>query len=251
MLIAMHFLPWVHIAGNQRKSTLAATTVFLFLFTICSSLQPFNGTWSPNKLVFKQEYNAGDALATVTVFTGTGAKSILKAALPAHEFNSMQCEAYKKYLTRCTYETDLLPKYGSNATLEELEVSAVFKVCDDVKCKSTASYKSKNSLMCRVYFDPIENQLIQHAWVNDKEITGSNISALLSYIDQYQQEVTFSVEYPVTEKALIATLSCFYDEWTHNEVPAFTALRSNLPEKAVLLIRGQGLALVNYRNITL
>lgn len=247
----MHFLPWVHIAGNQRKSTLAVTIVFLFLFTICSALQPFNGAWSPNKLVFKQEYNAGDALATVTVFTATGARSTLKAALPAHEYETVQCEPYKKFLTRCTYETDLLPKYGSNSTLEEFEISKVFRVCDDYNCKSSATYKSKNSLMCRIYFDPIENQTIQHAWINENEIKGSNISALLSYVDQYQQEVTFSVEYPVTAQTPKATLSCFYDEWTQNEIPAFTTLRDNLPENAVLLIRGQGLALVNYGNITL
>ncbi|KAI7889790.1 uncharacterized protein EV154DRAFT_269738 [Mucor mucedo] len=251
ILIAIHFLPWIYVAGNQRQSTLGALVAFVFIFTICSALQPFNGTWSPNKLVFSQVYNAGEALATVTVFTATGVQSTLKAALPAHEYSTMQCEPFKKFLTRCTYQTDLLPKYGSNATLGEVELSEVLKICDDFKCKSTATYKSKNSLMCRLYFDPIENQPIQQAWVNDEEIKSQNISAILSYVDRYEQEVTFSVEYPVTAPEPKATLGCFYDEWIHHEIPAFTTLRDNLPGHAVLLIRGQGLALVNYMNVTL
>ncbi|KAI8094094.1 hypothetical protein BDF21DRAFT_375030 [Thamnidium elegans] len=251
ILIGMHFLPWVHAAGNQRKVTLVTAIAFLFLFTICSALQPFNGAWSPNKLVFRQEYNAGDVMSTVALITATGAQSALKSALPAHEFDTLQCEPYKKSLTRCTYETDLLPKYASNSTLEEFVISQVSKVCDQDYCESSVTYSSKNSLMCRVYFDPTENKIpVQHAWVNSKEIKAANISALISYVDKYQHPVDFKVKYPVDETPK-ASLSCFYDEWTQSEIPAFTTLRDNLPDNALLLIRGQGLVVVDYGKLNL
>jgi hypothetical protein len=252
ILIALHFVPWVYVAGNNRQVTITTAVVFLFLFTICSALQPFNGSWSPNKLVFNQQYNVGDAFATVSMITATGIHATLKSALPAHEYDTLQCEPFKKFLTRCTYQTDLLPVYGSNSTLEEFVLSEIKKTCDDTSCISSASYSSKNSLMCRVYFDPEQNkEPIQHAWINGKESTISNISSLITYIDKYEEEVNFAIQYPKDAQPPQARLSCFYDEWTNLEIPAFTTLRDNLPENAVLLIRGQGLALVHYANITL
>lgn len=247
----MHFLPWVHAAGNQRKVTLVTAIAFLFIFTICSALQPFNGAWSPNKLVFRQEYTAGDALSTVALITATGAQSALKSALPAHEFDTLKCEPHKKFLTRCTYETDLLPKYAGNSTLEEFVVLQVSKVCNQDYCVFSATFSAKNSLMCRVFFDPKENKVpVQHAWVNGKEIKAANISALITYVDKYQQPIEIEVKHPVN-KSPKASLSCFYDEWTQSEIPAFTTLRDNLPDNALLLIRGQGLAVVDYGKLEL
>lgn len=252
ILIVLHFLPWIHVAGNNNKSALGAAIIFAFIFTICSALQPFNGSWSPNKLVFRQEYNAGEALATVAIYTATGLQLALKAALPPHEYETLQCEPFKTYLTRCTYQTDLIPKYGGNSTLNEFVISEVAKVCDDNFCKSTATYQSKNSLMCRVYFDPEENtETIHRATVNDQEIKDTNISSLITYVNKYEEPVKFSIEYPSSSPAPKATVSCFYDEWSHLELPAFTYLRDNLPENSLLLIRGQGLAIVNYANITM
>ncbi|KAI9470905.1 MAG: hypothetical protein EXX96DRAFT_491156 [Benjaminiella poitrasii] len=248
VLIALHYIPWIYVAGNQRKTTMVVGIAFVFLFTICSALKPFNGSWSPNKLVFKQEYNAGDALATVTISTATAIQSILKKALPSSEYNTLQCAPFKTHLTRCSYQTELLPKYGSNETLNEFVMDKIQKTCNDTSCVSTGTFQSKNSLMCRVHFD--EDVTIQHAWINGKEIKNSNVTALISYVDKYEEPVTFAVEHPVG--AIVkASVGCFYDEWTQLEIPAFTALHDNLPENAILLIRGQGLAYVHYQNITL
>jgi hypothetical protein len=252
ILITLHFVPWVYVAGNNRQVTIVTAVVFLFLFTICSALQPFNGSWSPNKLVFNQQYNVGDAFSTVSVITATGIHAILKSALPAHEYATLECNTFKEFLTQCRYQTDLLPVYGSNSTLQEFVLSEIQKTCDDTTCTSSATYSSKNSLMCRVYFDPEKNkEPIDRAWVNGKESTISNISSLITYVDNYEEEVNFSVQYPKNGNPPQARLSCFYDEWTNLEIPAFTTLRDNLPENALLLIRGQGLASVHYANITL
>ncbi|KAI8638434.1 hypothetical protein BD408DRAFT_423060 [Parasitella parasitica] len=252
ILIALHFVPWVHIAGNYRKVTLAALVAFFFLFTICSALQPFNGSWSPNKLVFRQEYNAGEALATAIVSSATAVQATIKSAIPAHEYNTIECSPFKQYLTRCSYQTDLLPKYGSNETLAEFVLSQVETTCSETTCVSSTTYASKNSLMCRVLFDPAQNdyQSIQHVWVNGREHKASNISSVITYINNYEQPVNIKVEYP-KDRSPKATFSCFYDEWTRLEIPAFTAFRDSLPESATVLIRGQGVALVNYKNVTL
>ncbi|KAI7902528.1 uncharacterized protein BX663DRAFT_511374 [Cokeromyces recurvatus] len=251
ILIALHYIPWIYVAGNQRKTTMATAIVFLFLFTVCSSLQPFNTTWSPNKLVFKQEYNSGDALSTVFISTATAIHSILKNTLPPYEYQTLQCEPFKRYLTRCSYQTGLLPKYASNSTLNEFSLSEIRKTCNDTVCLSSGSFTSKNSLMCRIHFDYDESQAtVQHAWINGREIKDNNISALISYVNDYEKPVDFAIEHHST-LSIKAMFGCFYDEWTQLEIPAFTNLRDSLPENAILLIRGQGLAYAHYTNITL
>lgn len=185
--------------------------------------------------------------------TATGIHATLKSALPHHEYETLKCEPFKTFLTRCSYQTDLLPVYGSNTTLNEFVLSEVKKNCDATKCISSGTYAAKNSLMCRVYFDPEQNkEPIQKAWVNGREssIDNNNISSLITYVDNYEEEVNFAIQYPKDARPQ-ARVSCFYDEWTNLEIPAFTTLRSNLPESAVLLIRGQGLALVHFANVTL
>lgn len=252
ILLLLHLVPWVNFAGNNRKATTLAAVAFIFLFTICSALQPFNGTWSPNKIFFRQEYNAGDAYATIIVSTATGLQSTLKRTIAPSEYNTLQCEPWKKHLTRCSYQTELVPKYASNATLNEFVLSEVQKVCDDNTCTASGSFRSKNSLMCRVLFDmPASNyQGVNYATLQDREIRYDNISALVSYVNKYEQDVKFSFEYPKGNPP-VAQVGCFYDEWKKLELPAFNALHENLPEDNILLIRGQGLTYVNYHNFTL
>lgn len=251
VFIALHYIPWIHVAGNYRKVTIAATIAFFFLFTICSALQPFNGSWSPNKFIFRQEYTTGSTLATVIISSATAVQATIKSSIPAHEYETIECNTFKKYLTRCTYQTDLLPKYGGNETLTEFVLSEIEKTCSDTTCISSATYASKNSLMCRVFFDPAQNDFesIQHVWINDREHKADNISSIITYINNYEQPVNVKVEYPKGTSPK-ATFSCFYDEWTQLEIPAFNAFRDSLPESATVLIRGQGIALVNYKNAT-
>ncbi|KAG1458229.1 hypothetical protein G6F46_000813 [Rhizopus delemar] len=247
LLIALHFVPWIYVAGNNSKATFGTAFALLFLFTICSALHPFNDGWSPNKLFFRQEYDAGGLLATVNLTTALGIPAVLKEALPLHEYKTAQC-THEKSLTTCSYQTDLLPKYASNATLNEFIFSGLSKNCDnDTFCQVTGSYQAKNSLMCRVLL----NQPVQHAWVDDLDLKQESIRALIIYINEYGRPVNFGFEYSHDEAPPKVTLSCFYDEWTEQEIPAFTALRDNLPDSASLLIRGQGLVIVNYAHITL
>lgn len=232
--------------------TVVALAAFIFLFTICSALQPFNGSWSPNKIFFRQEYNAGDAYTTIIVSTATGLQATLKQTLPKHEYDTLSCEPFKKHLTRCYYQTELVPKYASNTTLNEFVLSEVQKTCNDTTCTASGSFKSKNSLMCRIFFNPAANnyQGIQSGTLQGREIKHENITALVSYVNNYEENVNFSFDYP-KENPPFAQVGCFYDEWTKMELPAFNALHDNLPENSILLIRGQGLTYANYYNLTL
>ncbi|CEI88614.1 hypothetical protein RMCBS344292_02996 [Rhizopus microsporus] len=246
ILTIMHFVPWVYVAGNNRRATIIAAAVFLFLFTICSALDPFNGGWSPNKLVFKQEYNAGETFAMVNITTATGIPAILKQALPRHEYETINCTT-SNTLTTCRYQTELVPKYASNETLNEFALYDVQKTCHDELCQVTGTYRAKNSLMCRVLFD----RTLEHAWIDNMKVQHKKIGALIAYVNQYEQRVQFGYEYNKNDVKPNATFSCFYDEWTQQEIPAFTTLRDRLPEEALLLIRGQGLVISYFDKISL
>ncbi|KAI9261141.1 hypothetical protein BY458DRAFT_439657 [Sporodiniella umbellata] len=244
ILINLHFLPWVYVAGNNRRATIGAAIALLFVFSICSALHPFNGDWSPNKLLFRQEYTAGSLMATVNVTTATGIPALLKQALPSDEYKTIECSQGR--LKSCVYQTSLLPKYAGNETLNEFTFSGIQKSCSGSVCQATGSYQAKNSLLCRVVLD----RTIQNAWVDDLHFKHEAIGTLMVYVKEYEKQVNFGFEYPVDQPPKVK-LGCFYDEWTQNELPAFTSLRDNLPENSLLLLRGQGLTIVNFNEETL
>ncbi|CAO3658539.1 unnamed protein product [Rhizopus stolonifer] len=246
ILINMHLVPWIYVAGNNRKAAVGAAVTFLFLFTVCSALHPYNSFYSPNKLLFRQEYTQGDSFATVNVTTATGIPEILKQALPESEYKTIHCEQFNT-LKSCTYQTSSLPKYASNETLNEFIFEDLKRTCQGNDCQATGSYKVKNSLMCRVILD----RDIQRAWVDDLHFEGKEIGTLVIYIKQYERWVNFGFKYSADQPPTKVTLNCYYDEWTKQELPAFTNLRDNLPENTLLLLRGQGLTSVNFHQFTL
>ncbi|KAI8889092.1 hypothetical protein K501DRAFT_239409 [Backusella circina FSU 941] len=251
ILIMLNFVPWIYVVNNTRQVTKASGYVFVLMFIVCCVLSPFNKDWSPNKLVFTQAYNVTSGLSTVSIFTYTGLKSILKTALPANEFNTLSCVPFRDSLTSCNYETKLVPIYAGNASLHEFYHSQVVSDCDDTQCVSSFEFSAKNSLMCRIDFDlsAAENARIQEVWVGDKHQSG-NVSSVVTYVDQYEQLVKVKLVYPTKEQH-DATLSCYYDEWVDHQIPAFTALRDNLPADVVMAIRGQGISIAHYDTINL
>jgi hypothetical protein len=251
VLIMLNFVPWIHVASNTRQVTMTSGYVFIFFFIVCCLLSPFNAEWSPNKLVFTQEFNVTSGISTVSIFTFTGLKSILKTALPASEFKTVACEPFRDGLTSCHYETKLVPIYAGNASLHEFYHSQVTKDCDDIQCTSSFEFSAKNSLMCRVDLDLLtgDGGLVQDVWVGDQHQSG-NVSSVVTYVDQYEQVVKMKLGYPVKEQHE-ATLSCYYDEWTDHQVPAFSTLRDNLPANVLMAIRGQGISLAHYTTLNI
>ncbi|KAF7728805.1 hypothetical protein EC973_005431 [Apophysomyces ossiformis] len=241
-LIVLQLRPWIAYAGDKRKATILSGIILLLVFIICWSLPPFNGGWSPNKFVFDLHYNQSEPLATVSLVTATGLPAMLKPILRPTELETLTCDPVNKYQTKCTYQTDLLPKYAQDADEYKWDFH---KACDSKICRVNGTFVSKNSLLCRIAFDSTDNY---KAWVGSQDITEGPIGSLISYTDRYEKDVHWGLEYSVDSDRQ-ATLGCYYDEWSNGELPAFSDLRNRLPESVLLLHRGQGLSLVQYAQI--
>ncbi|KAI8985416.1 hypothetical protein BDB01DRAFT_788149 [Pilobolus umbonatus] len=241
----LNYLPWIYLAGHQSEATITSVGVFIFLFIVCSILQPFNGKESPNKVLYRQDYNVSDNFSTITVTSDNNLYSLLSASLPKESTDTLHCNMLNSHRTTCRYQSKLLPLYAGNSTLNEFVLSGLEKNCEGSLCITSGSYTSKNSLMCSTSFESTGHVGIHRVWINDQLVEGNNISYVLSYVDHYEQPVLFRFEYP-SDTAHRAYFHCLYDEWVHQELPAFTYFRNNLPEDTIIAIRGQGLAHVHY-----
>ncbi|KAL0076472.1 hypothetical protein F4703DRAFT_1743329 [Phycomyces blakesleeanus] len=263
ILLVMHFLPWIHVAENKNSSAIVLGVFFVFLFTICSALQPFNAGWSPNKLVFNQFYNATQATSSVQIVSAAGLQNTLTRTLDPNELISLECKPHLTYQTKCTYTTTNdsaataaavgtsskhLPEFGSDPA--EFDWTAE-TVCTDESCTIEGVFTAKNSMHCRIMFEDHKNQPtnITQAWVNNHYVKDTEIRTLVSYTGVFGAPVAWGATYPANQTSLPVTLGCFYDEWTEGQIPAFSSLRDRLPQSAVLLIRGQGLVLVEFARL--
>lgn len=251
LLIALQLLPWMNYVGSRGYLVTLSVSVFVVLLAVCAVLPPFTSGWSPNKLIFRQEYNATQPLSTVTVIGAAGVPSSLYPALTDEEARTINCEPFKKYQTACHYQTDKLPLYAQNAN--EMDVNIVGKECKYNVCRVDVSMAAKNSLLCRVHFDApgYSSDHIIKARVNGLETEqDTKIGSLLTYSTNYGDRIDWSVEY-YNNATTHAAIGCFYDEWSKGEIPAFTHLLNNIHRDTTLLLRGQGLVFVNFAQLNL
>lgn len=259
LLLVLHLLPWVHAAGEQQKTVVVAGAVFVLAFLTCAIVGPFNDSVSPNRVVFNQEYNATEALSTVLLYTGVSSskllQSTLKQALTASEFETLVCDRYMEYQTRCVYQTNLNPVYGKDPA-HEIDVDVKRNGCQDGLCNVKITSTVQNSLLCQLQF---ENQNITglQAWINEKlvEVPGEEnktMHALTAYSNQDGNPIIWDLTFADSQDVGKALFTCIYDDWTNDELPAFTTLRNNMPISQLLTIRGGvGLAKVHYLSIEL
>ncbi|KAI8138287.1 hypothetical protein BJV82DRAFT_582997 [Fennellomyces sp. T-0311] len=248
VLMALQLQPWINYAGQRGSAALVITTILVLLFAICSVLQPFNSGWSPNKIIFGQEYNVTSGLATVSMTAAAGVPDSLEAALPENEAATIHCEPFKTHQTRCKYQTSLVPIYADRP--DEMIVNVLDKSCANGICQVNAQYTAHNSLLCRVKFETPRNDTIIKGWSQGQETEKDKIvGSIITYNLEYNTTVNWGIEYRESNDSLSALVSCFYDEWTKGEIPAFTYLHENLDDSITLLLRGQGLSLVNYQRL--
>ncbi|KAG0170434.1 hypothetical protein DFQ28_002192 [Apophysomyces sp. BC1034] len=243
-LIVLQLRPWIEFADDKRKTTILSGIVLLLAFIICWTLPPFNGGWSPNKMVFDLKYNQSEPTAAVSLVTAIGLPATLTQILRPKELDTLVCNQLKGYQTQCTYQTDFLPVYAQNPDEYKWNVD---KICDDNVCRVNGTFVSQNSLLCRVAFDSSDNR---KGWVNTQSISKGPIDSFVIYTDSYGAEVHWGLEYNA-DAARRVTLGCYYDEWSNGELPAFSDLRNKLPESVLLLHRGQGLSFVQYANVVI
>lgn len=222
-------------------------------FIACLLSSPFNGESSPNRIVFNQEYNASDALSTVALITGSSfgiLQRTLKSVLPKSEYETMECDAYLTYQTRCTYQTALTPVYGRHPE-KEISISYSPVSCDSKTCNLNITTTVENSLLCQLQFSNAKIDGLQ-AWINGNHVkTGQNdtIHALTTYSKKQASAINWDLSYDAHQQDAVgeALFSCIYDDWTEGELPAFTTLKDDLPYNALLTIKGGvGLAKIHY-----
>lgn len=250
----LHLLPWVHAAGELQKTTCCTVLVFVVFFIASLLSSPFDGKLSPNRILFTQEYNATEALSTVALITGSSfgvLQRTMKSVLPASEYDTMECESYLTYQTRCTYQSALTPVYGRHPE-KEIQVFHWPTICDSKTCSLNITTTVENSLLCQLQFSNPKVDGLQ-AWINGKHIQvqqNDTMHALTVYSKKQASTVHWDLSYDAYQtqgSAGEAQFSCIYDDWTQGELPAFTTLRDNLPYNALLTIRGGvGLAKVHY-----
>lgn len=254
ILVVLHLLPWVHAAGEFRKTAICTSAVFVVVFLLCVISSPFDGEISPNRIVFNQEFNSTDTLSTVALITGSAFGTLqktLKKVLPTTELETLECEPYLIYQTRCTYRTALTPLYGRNPD-KEIEIIALPpKYCLGETCHVDLITVTQNSLLCQLQFS---NQNISgfNASVNGHHIKAENngaIHAITAYSKNQASAVKWEISFDADQPKDIgeALFTCIYDDWTEGELPAFTTLRDNLPINNLLTIKGGvGLSKVHY-----
>jgi hypothetical protein len=248
--MVLHLLPWVHAAGELQRTATCAIPVFIVLLIAGLVSSPFNGESSPNRIVFNQEYNASEALSTVALITGSSfgvLERTLKKALPTSEYETMRCEPYLTYQTRCTYQTALTPLYARNPD-KEVKVTYHPVLCDSQLCSLNMTTIVQNSLLCQLEFSNVHGL---QAWINGNHVKAEEngtIHALTTYSNKQASKVHWNLRYDANQKEEgQARFTCIYDDWTEGEIPAFTTLRDNLPYEALLTIKGGvGLAKVHY-----
>ena len=257
ILVVLHLLPWIHAAGELQKTTLCSAAAFVVLFFLCLLSSPFDGDISPNRILFSQEYNASETLSTVALITGSAYGTLqetLGKVLPSNEFETMECEPYLTYQTRCTYKTSLVPLYGRAEDISVLIEPP--RLCWGSKCNVNLTTSAFHSSLCQLEFS---NQNISglNAYVNTRGIekkANDTMHAVAVYTKS-EGDVTkwdLSFDFNGAKEAGQAVYTCFYDDWTEGELPAFTYLRDNLPiQNLVTMKGGVGLARVHYATIPL
>ncbi|CAO3608439.1 unnamed protein product [Cunninghamella blakesleeana] len=247
-LIVLPLIFWIQLAGNQRKVFKVLSIFFGILLVLCLFKSPFDANLSPNKLLYRQEYNVTSPFARNTVRTNQGVDTI-KDTLTDEELKTFECQPISPFTQECSYESNLLPLYASQDPYHEASIS-FNKTCNDESCTVEGQFSSKNSLFCRIKFDQHYDS-IDKIWINHAEpIENESVGTIMSYSTNYNTPIPFGFTYKSSSSSsLQGTFSCFYDEWYHDELPGFTALRNRLSSKALLVIRGQGITLVHFKTL--
>ncbi|KAI9300402.1 hypothetical protein BJ944DRAFT_170883 [Cunninghamella echinulata] len=246
-LVVLPLLYWVQLAGNQRKVLKLLSILFAIILVICFFKSPFDSNLSPNKLLYRQEYNVTSPIAKNIVRTNQGVET-LKDALTEEELKTFACESISPYTEECTYESTLLPLYARQDPYNEATIS-FNKTCTDDVCTIDGNFSSKNSLFCQIKFHQ-NHDVIEKAWINNgTPIEHESVKTIMSYSDNYDTPIPFGFSYPAQSSSPQGTFSCYYDEWYHDELPGFTSLRDRLSSKALLVIRGQGISIVHFKNL--
>lgn len=263
----MPLIPTIHRSANFKKMGIVSIGLTLLLFVLACAVFPYSAKEAPNKLVWRQIYDLNQDTSFVTVKTMNSLERVMDMVPAAKERECGPDPASNNVLTQCIYQ-GAVPKLvvESKKTGEEIIKSKVSEPkyhyngisVDDEQVKEGKEseqgtllrtvhlkWTAKDSRLCQVTFP--ENSLIvtlKLEGYDDPEegrdseaVIKASRAGMVGFKREYDQTWDLQVVYEVADKkapGLEGTLGCLYDEWDREQIPAFTDMRSHLPEWALL-----------------
>ncbi|KAI1318265.1 hypothetical protein EDD11_006961 [Mortierella claussenii] len=261
----MPLIPTIHRSANFRKMGQVSLTLTFLLFLSACIVFPYSAEEAPNKLVWRQIYDLDQSTSLVTVKTMNNLEAIMKMVPAAEKRECGPDPASNNVLTQCVYD-GAVPKIviESKKSGEEIIKSEVTKpeyhrdqdllgkseIEADVKPKNLLrtvhlKWTIKDSRLCQVAF-PSNSSIVAMKLDGfdgpDQDVAASAVAAairagMIGFKREYDQVWDLALTYEVESKdapSLEGTLGCLYDEWDQEQIPAFTNMKSHLPEWALL-----------------
>ncbi|KAI8068242.1 hypothetical protein BC940DRAFT_346598 [Gongronella butleri] len=255
-VFSLLLLPWSHLSHDKARPVGALALALLVVFISCLAAPAFNAHGSPNRILFNQFYNVSDGVSTVRLVSGQGLDATLAHYLPAPEASSVQCVPEDDgYQQKCEYTTFAHPWYAQNTDEYSLTVVDVSHNSSLVESGSRqrhwrVSLAVQHSQFCHLG----TNAEIQRARFRNSDLTidqdkqTADAHHLAAYVDVRGEPMVWdlAVNDKISETPYVQA-TCYYDDWTDGQLPAFTTLRNRLPEAQALTMRGGvGLAMVTF-----
>ncbi|KAF9430486.1 hypothetical protein BGZ94_006565 [Podila epigama] len=262
----MPLIPTIHRSANFRKMGQVSLLLTASLFVAACFVFPYSAENAPNKLIWRQIYDLDHDTSTVTVRTAKNLDAVM-AHIPEAQIRECGPDSTTKgALIQCVYKGGVPSLVTwSKTTGEEIIKSQVSKpeyhedkdlFQDDDNTQSKALYRSvhvvwtaKDSRLCQVTFPTAEGKQspivkIQLAGFEEPEegfrsgtVMSASRSGMSAFKREYNQTWDLEVVYKVANKdapTVKGVLGCLYDEWDHQQIPAFTHMRNHLPKWALL-----------------
>lgn len=247
----MPLVPTIHRSANYKKMSQVSVFLTVALFISACIVFPYNGKEAPNKVIWRQVYDLDNNTSLVTVKTMNGLEDVMNLVPAAKERECGPDPVSKNVLTQCVYK-GAIPTIvvESKKSGEEIIKSDISKPEhhkeDKILLRSVhVKWTAKDSRLCSVVFpedspvvlmklaefpEPDEGYKSQAIQVASKR----GMTAFKREYDQtWDLEITYEVQ-DMDAPALEGTLGCLYDEWDHNQIPAFTHMKDHLPEWALI-----------------
>ncbi|KAI8347115.1 hypothetical protein B0O80DRAFT_502910 [Mortierella sp. GBAus27b] len=257
----MPLVPTIHRSANFKKMGQVSVGLTILLFILACSVFPYSAKEAPNKLVWRQVYDLDQNTSLVTVKTMNSLERVMDMVPAAKERQCGPDPASNNVLTQCIY-TGAVPELvvQSKKTGEEIIKSKVSEPehhqhhhdADSQEQNSKpllrtvhVRWTAKDSRLCQVSLPP--NNTVMTLKLNgfsgpeegyaSEDVRKASQSGMIGFHREFDQLWDLEVVYEVTDRKappMDATLGCLYDEWYGEQIPAFTDMKSHLPEWALI-----------------
>lgn len=255
----MPLIPTIHRSANFRKMGQVSLILTAALLISACIVFPYSAAEAPNKLIWRQIYDLDQDTSAVTVKTMHNLEAIMQGVPAAKNRKCGPDPASNGVLTQCVYQGAVPPlvidtkKKGEDIIKSQVSKPEYHKAQDgDVQARTLyrtvhLTWTVKDSRFCQVMFPPTVSSSIKllklagfdepkEGW-RSPTVTNASRHGMTAFKYEFDQIWDLEITYEVESKdslPLEGTLGCLYDEWDREQIPAFTNMKSHLPEWALL-----------------